>query len=301
MKPKDDIKKFYEKASVTTNTEIDKTVLNRILKASRKTSRAKLRHNVRSIVMKKPMIKLAAAAVVVWGIMWLSVRDGKINVLSPLSAQQLIELHYDSTQTTYDPELVKKALKQALEQLTPEQVIALAKNMAPSLGTSGGRVVGPVVPPAHPIPEFTGSRLTFSEVVEESNLMVHARLVKVDINVDNIVGALLNKAQEETIRYWTNRYPVTIQLDILDVLPEKALETGQTITVNAAIYEAPLLALKVGTEYFIAMVQDARSGPKFLDVFTGIYPVDHDNPVTPEFWKFFADAQDILLFGNEPN
>ena len=216
--------------------------------------------------------------------------------LAAMSAEQLLEMYYDSTQTTYAPEIVKAALVRALEKLDPENVIEVAQNVAKRGGSYA--LVGAGV---HPLPEFSGfTRMAFPAVVEESNLMVRARLVKVEINVDDIITGLLDKkwAGGED---WMSRYRVTVQLEVLEALPENALEIGQIITVPAVIYDDQLNALKEGTEYFAAMVHGAESEPKFLDAFTGIYPVDYNNPVTPEFWKFFADAQDILLFGNEPS
>jgi hypothetical protein len=68
MRPADDIKRFIDKAAVSTNPNADKAVLDVVLaaqeKATDKTSAAP-RPSVRSIVMRSPITKLAAAAVVV--------------------------------------------------------------------------------------------------------------------------------------------------------------------------------------------------------------------------------------------
>jgi len=68
MRPADDIRRFIDKAAVSTNPKADKAVLDMVLaaqeKATDKTSAA-LRPSLRSIVMRSPITKLAAAAVVI--------------------------------------------------------------------------------------------------------------------------------------------------------------------------------------------------------------------------------------------
>ena len=81
MKPEDNVKKLYEKAAVNTNPEMDKTVLNKILAARKKP-------NIWRIIMKSPVTKLTAAAIVIAGVFILFVysTDGQ-------SSQQNRELH----------------------------------------------------------------------------------------------------------------------------------------------------------------------------------------------------------------
>jgi hypothetical protein len=67
MRPADDIKRFIDRAAVSTNPKVDKTVLHIVLAAQKqaldKTSAA-ARPSLRSIVMRSPIAKLAAAAVI---------------------------------------------------------------------------------------------------------------------------------------------------------------------------------------------------------------------------------------------
>ncbi|MEJ2650155.1 MAG: hypothetical protein P8016_17310 [Sedimentisphaerales bacterium] len=57
MKPQDEIKKLYEKAAVNTNPKMDNEVLSRVLAAQRKL-------NIGRIIIRNPVTKFAAAAVI---------------------------------------------------------------------------------------------------------------------------------------------------------------------------------------------------------------------------------------------
>jgi hypothetical protein len=68
MRPADDIRRFIDKAAVSTNAKADKTMLDIVLMAHEKAiDKASVanRPSLRSIVMRSPITKLAAAAVVV--------------------------------------------------------------------------------------------------------------------------------------------------------------------------------------------------------------------------------------------
>jgi hypothetical protein len=68
MKPADNIKKFFKNATVNTNPKTDKTVFDGMLIAHEKTqstNSAATKPNIRKIIMKSPITKLAAAAVII--------------------------------------------------------------------------------------------------------------------------------------------------------------------------------------------------------------------------------------------
>jgi hypothetical protein len=68
MRPADDIKRFIDKAAVRTNPRMDKIILDRVLTAQEKATSedsAALGPGRRSIIMKRPIVKLAAAAAVI--------------------------------------------------------------------------------------------------------------------------------------------------------------------------------------------------------------------------------------------
>jgi hypothetical protein len=250
-----------------------------------------------------------AAAVLILGILLLCIwpiskQEIKIPPeLATLSAEQLLKLSNDSSKTTFDVNIVKVALQQALKKLPPEKVILIAKDFAKSKsGNSGGMLGGRgMAAPVHPVSDFSGSpRKTFPEVVEESNLFVHARLANIEINVDDIITALIDKEQYSRLEDYMSKYRVTVQLDVLDTLPKNALKKGSMFKVPAVIYDNQLNAIKENTEYFFAMFKNSGKEPKFLEYFSGIYPADYNKPATVELWQFFCDAQDILLSGKKP-
>ena len=68
MRPADDIKRFSDRAAVSTNPRMDKTVLDTVLMAHEETMNrdsAATRPRMRSIVMRSPITRIAAAAVVI--------------------------------------------------------------------------------------------------------------------------------------------------------------------------------------------------------------------------------------------
>ena len=68
MKSADEIKKFFKNAAINTNPKMDETILNKVLIANKKTTNSKsaeIEPNIRKIIMKSPITKVAAAAVIV--------------------------------------------------------------------------------------------------------------------------------------------------------------------------------------------------------------------------------------------
>src|SRR4030065_2485002 len=68
MKSIEDAKKFFKNAAIGTNPEMDETVLNKVLIAHEKTANAKsaaIKPNIGRTIMKSPILKLAAAAVII--------------------------------------------------------------------------------------------------------------------------------------------------------------------------------------------------------------------------------------------
>ena len=68
MKSIEDVKKFFKNAAIGTNPKMDENVLNKVLIAHEKTKNTKsatIEPNIRRTIMKSPIIKLAAAAVVI--------------------------------------------------------------------------------------------------------------------------------------------------------------------------------------------------------------------------------------------
>jgi len=68
MKSIEDVKKFFKNAAINTNAKMDETVLDKVLIAHEKTTNTKsagIEPNIRRTIMKSPIIKTAAAAVII--------------------------------------------------------------------------------------------------------------------------------------------------------------------------------------------------------------------------------------------
>ncbi len=216
--------------------------------------------------------------------------------LASMSIEELVKLNYDSSQNTFDPNIVKYALKQALEKAHPEEVIKIAKSLD-SGGLKGSSVSLP--PPEHPL-EHLGRSITFREVVEESNLFVHARLVSYKLNIEDIIAALVEKEKFSGFEDFSTRFKVTLELEIINCLPKVTFRAGDIFSITTVLFEDQLNRLREDSEYYLAMIKRDGEEPVFLNYFSGVYPIDSNNPVVPEMWRFFADAQDILLFNKTP-
>jgi ribosomal protein L18E len=68
MRPTEKIEKFLQKASVTSNPNVNKAVLNELTEEMEKTKQTGASLNIWRILMKSPITKFAAAAVIVIGI-----------------------------------------------------------------------------------------------------------------------------------------------------------------------------------------------------------------------------------------
>jgi hypothetical protein len=228
--------------------------------------------------------------------------------LAALTPEQLLQLYYNPSESTYDVNIIKVALQQSLEKTPSKKVIEIAKNFAdpsgggPSGGMGSGRgsAGGRTFQPYHPIEFLSYPNKAFADVVRDSNLFVYARLAHIDINVDDIIAALIQKEKFKKINFRSSQYRTTIQLDIIDALPRNSLKAGKSIFVPAVLNDNLLGNIKEGSDYYFAMVRNTGKDPNFLENLEGVYPANLNNPMMPQVWRFFADAQDILLSGNKP-
>ena len=249
--------------------------------------------------------KIAIAAMLVFvptvlAIYFLIPSGQKIEIppeLASMSLEELVALNYDSSQNTFDPNIVKYALKQALEKAAPEKVIQIAKSLDDG-GMDGHASI--MAPPAHPIEHLGYASKTFQEVMEQSNIFVHANLIDVHINVDDIIAALVDKEMYKNFEHYVSRYRVSIELHVVDCLPENVLKKGKKITVQTTLFEDKLNLLKKNTGYYFCMTQDKNNKLHFLEYFSGVYTVDYNKPANIEMWQFVKEAQDILLYGQTP-
>ena len=90
MKSADDIKKFFNKAAIDTNPSMDNTVLNKVLSVQEKTKSAATKPNIRRTIMRSPITKLAAAAVIIIAVM-LSIHLWDKSTPSAYAFEQTVE------------------------------------------------------------------------------------------------------------------------------------------------------------------------------------------------------------------
>lgn len=248
-------------------------------------------------------IAIAAIIILVPAILAIYLRtppEQKIEIppeLAAMSIEELIKLNYDSSQNSFDPNIVKYALKQALEKVDSQEVIKIAKGLESKEFQMNASLMAP---PVHPIEHLSYARKTFPEVVEESNLFIQARLLDYHLNLEDIIAAIVDKEIYGGFELFMSKYNVEMQLYIIDCLPENVLKKGKTVTIQTVLYEEQLDAIKKNTDYYFAMVKDTNKEPHFLEYFSGVYPVDINKPANIEMRQFFKDAQDVFLFGQSP-
>ncbi len=315
MRPAEEISNLINKIHLKASPNLDKRVRESISgdKVKFQKARSDFQNSfMRRIIMKNIKIKLAAAAslIVVCTILLIVLfnkteSEIKIQIpdeLASMSVEELIKLHYGTESSIYDPNIIKAALQQALDKRQPEQIIQIAKNVvaeswtAPR-GMGGGRGAAP---PVHPLRHLSRTSITFPEVIEKSDIFVHANLKDIDINVDDIIKALIEKEQYRNFGDYLSKYRVSLPLYIIETLPKDLLKRGKMITLPAVINELTLNELKKNSGYYFCMTLDKDNKPQFLDYFSGVYAVDFNDPANIEFWPFLKDAQDILKFEKTP-
>ncbi len=315
MRPAEEINKLIKKLNIKASANLDKRVRESISreKAEFQKARSDFQSSfMRRVIMKNIKTKLAVAAslIVICAIILSIVFNKtepeiKIQIpaeLASMSVEELIKLHYGTENSVYDPNIIKAALQQALDKREPEQIIQIAKNVITESGTvprgmGGGRGAAP---PVHPLRHISRTSITFPEVIEKSDIFVHANLKDIDINVDDIIKALIEKEQYRNFGDYLSKYRVSLPLYIIETLPKDILKRGKMMTLPAVINEMTLNELKKNSGYYLCMTLDKDNQPHFLDYFSGVYAVDFNDPANIEFWPFLSDAQDILKYEKTP-
>ncbi|MBN2589073.1 MAG: hypothetical protein JXA96_04370 [Sedimentisphaerales bacterium] len=295
------LKQFIKNASVKSDSEMNQKVLSELLEEIPDKA------NKRREIMKPRIPRLAIAAVIIFAFAMFTMlilnsqNDQKIEIpaeLAAMSAEELVNLNYHPEDSNFSSEVIKAALQQALEKLSPEQVLAIASNLSSGNGSGMRMAAERMAPPIYPMADMVRSYTPFPQVVESTDIFVKARLLDTKINVEDIIQALLDA--QVWIEDFSSKYRVTMQLEVLDSLPEGALKKGQKLDVPTVINEETLNGLKNGAEYFISMMQ-TDEGPRFLYPFAGFFNISEFETTDPKvLWTFFSDALDILLLGNQP-
>jgi hypothetical protein len=80
MKPENDIKRFYEKAVITTNTKKDAEVFGRVLASGQKNT-LEINIHIWRIIMNSKITKIAAAVVIIIGVLFFLNHNGSTSVV----------------------------------------------------------------------------------------------------------------------------------------------------------------------------------------------------------------------------
>jgi hypothetical protein len=329
------LKKFIKNAPIKSDAVMNQKILSELLEEIPD------KPYIRSIIMKNLSLKLGIAAIIIIAFVFIFVMvtpnhdNGELKPvpveipqeLASMSVEELLALHYHPEKSSYDPNLIRAALTQALDKMDSKQVLAAAKVFAgldrPQGARGGGRggmraptdeVGGTISGSAYPVTadiskynwmplyNFLVNKQRYDHVVEETpNLYVNCRLLKVTINVDDIIQALVKKWEIRT-EWMDEKYRATVQLEVIDTSPKNAIKKGRIITVPTLIVKGQLESLKIGSQYYIGMLQ-TKSGIGFLPYLRGIFeikPTAETDMSATRFWVFLCDTQDILLFSNKP-
>ena len=153
-----------------------------------------------------------------------------------------------------------------------------------------------------PLYYFLTNKHQLGDMVQENpNLFVNCRLLKVTINVDDIIQALVKKWEIRT-EWMDEKYRAKVQLEVIDTSPKDVLKTGEIVEIPILIEKGQLDSLKIGGQYYIGMLQRENS-LEFLPYLRGVFEVkanDETDMAATCFWILLRDTQDILLFGNAP-
>ncbi|MBN1974051.1 MAG: hypothetical protein JW787_10465 [Sedimentisphaerales bacterium] len=238
--------------------------------------------------------------------------ETKINIppdLASMSVEELINLYYNPGDSAHDPNIIKIALQQAMDKTNPDKIVEIAKDLAGynnnnqggGFGGRGSRVAMESIAFANPVGGFIAQNRSFADSIEGTDLFVKARFLGLSItNADDIVQAIIDKMSFSSFDF-SSKFRVKIELEVIDSLPKGSLEAGQKIKLQDTLFERQMTLLEKGGQYFFPMVQTDK-GPRLLSYLNGVFQIDttKDTTQADQLWKFYSDAQDILLFGKKP-
>ena len=245
--------------------------------------------------------------------------------LVDMSIEQLLIFYTNPESSSYDLELIDKALMYALNKMDSGQLLAMVTgNESTEQGVGpGGGGFGPMQTPKIggssagsgfpvtvdisnynwiPLYDFlvTEPQNTHIEY-EEQDLFVNAQLVGITLNVDDIEQALINR-RKRMPEFYREQFRAKVQLEIHDTTDEDLIPKNNVIEVSATIQTTMLRDLKIGERYYIGLIK-TQDGFRFLQYMRGVFEVkenDDSDSLEAHFWKFLCDSQDILVSKNKP-
>ncbi|MHC4890185.1 MAG: hypothetical protein ACYTEO_12070, partial [Planctomycetota bacterium] len=337
MKPEENIEELIKNIDINTNTKMDKAVRNDVLGAfenSKKKRPAVQQPNVRRKIMKSPITKFAAAAVVLAAFLigltyWLPsgekqhaiTEKEEIEIPAKLAAmplEELLEIHFGRRESAFGSELVRAAAERALSGLSARQIIALTTRAVLPTRKADARVQSSLIRP----PPGPADPMQFSAMVAGADLIVQARVDRVEIDADDARAAILEK-RGKWMEMWDGevfvaRIKGTVQLDVRVSYPASAAEVGEPLVVDTVFCTTQRAGhVERGKEYLVALKQQGETMSMLANhgyIYTrqeGVYVVDSNSETVSgsiygpmpydETWAFIMDAYDAIHEGMLPS
>jgi hypothetical protein len=213
------VKKLIRNAAIDTNQEVNESVLNGLLeeldKAEKQDSAAS-QPGIRRITMKSKIVKLAAAAVIIAVVAvglvhWLPSGKGEVKIPPELvnkPIEELLDIHFGKTESSFDSSVVAAAVAKALDTLTPREILAIGQKYDEGVGISAS------VKPPEP--------LSLPLAIEDSDFVVHAHIDDVTLDVSDLKHAILNPPPRGIDM--PGRVKATVDLRVLEACPSLPAE-----------------------------------------------------------------------------
>ena len=196
-----------------------------------------------------------------------SVNKELFDQYAQLPLERLLDMHFKETENNSDKKAVAAALKIKLDQLSPDELLAVAQQAAQknrTSPTSAGQVA-------------LYRQIPLSHAIEAADLTVRAKAVRVAPDTDEITYAILNRYLgifEDVFE----KIPVTIQLHIIETFGSSALAAGDDIFIDEITTKIPgRINIEEGREYIIALKEHDGKYYFSANYRDGLYPVDTDN------------------------
>ncbi|MBL7152818.1 MAG: hypothetical protein ISS79_03815 [Phycisphaerae bacterium] len=336
MKSPRDIKNSIKTLNIAADAETHDRVVADLLKLmeeSRKTEPVSIGPNISRAIAKSKIIKLAAAVVVAASLIgltyWLPSGEKQQAItekeaieipaeLAAMPVEELLEIHFGRRESAFGSELVRAAAERALSGLSARQIIALTTRAVLPTGKANARVRSALIRPLPGPPD----PMLISGTVAAADLIVQARVDRIEIDADDARAAILEK-RGKWMEMWEGevfvaRIKGTVQLDVRVSYPASAAEVGEPLVVDAVFCTTQRAGrVEQGKEYLVALKQQGETMSMLANhgyIYTrqeGVYIVDSNSETVSgsiygpmpldETWAFIMDAYDAIHEGMLPS
>jgi hypothetical protein len=220
--------------------------------------------------------------------------------LAQMPVEKLLEIHFGKAESLFDDSLVAAAVTKAMDRLSAHEILDIGSRYG-GRRRSAARLRAYEPPPV-------------SEIVEASDFVVHARVSKVTIDVDDLKAAILKKQID---RHGFDHFGAAVkteaELEVLEGYPSVRALDGDRLVLRPVLDAKNLDVLEEGKEYLIALQQDGEIIWHLPDRdMEGVYSVDPDSGMVgghrlrygsmplDEMWELIMDSYDAIHAGKQP-